>query len=395
MTKTTGARPKTLVIHIGDHKTGTTTIQNALAADCVRIAGAKLLYPAKLNHNYLMGHITADKRGEPAPQAKPGQLGLAALSERIRNAAADYVVLSAEVFENVPAPRFKELVEQYFSSSADRIRIVAYVRPHAQRILSSYAEQIKIGWFRGSMQDFFEHNWESKRFHFASRFHKWSECFGEDFVLRPMIRKELESESVLADFAHVAFDGLPYEVDNFPSENQSLGLRELALLNFLQEQYQDKPKWLRHTLGWEIARRIGTLAQPGAVKPMKLAMDRALADRIALSYEMDARAVDDRFFDERPLLQEALVDMQGRAVSAPQSLTASDYFDDEQLRNLTILTELIHDMLDVKHPWPAYFHRHRIEDVRRFKARKTRSASLATDPVPADADAGRTGSEKD
>ncbi|MEX0301882.1 MAG: hypothetical protein AB3N24_05615, partial [Leisingera sp.] len=285
------------------------------------------------------------------------------LAERIRASDADYAVISGEVFENVPAARFRAVVDRYFRGCAERIRIVAYVRPHAQRILSSYAEQIKIGWFRGSMQEFYAHNLERGRFHYAPRFAAWREQFGADFTLRPMIRSELRAGSVLEDFAHTAFDGRRFEIDEMPAENQSLGLRELALLHFLQGQFQDQGKWLRHTLGWELARRIGKLPQPGGGGGQKLQMARSLAEAAAEAYAQDAAEMDQAFFDGRQLLQTALTDMQARAADAPQSLDAAAYFSAEELRNLTVMAGLVHDMLEVKHPWAARLHRNRITDL--------------------------------
>jgi len=101
------------------------------------------------------------------------------------------------------------------------------------------------------------------------------------------------------------------------------------------------------------------------------------------------------FFGDQTWLQDAFDEAAAKAPIAEQRLDPEVFFSADQLRNLSVLARMIGDMLDVKAGWPAYFHRHRIEDVRRFKARKTRSASLATDPIPADAGAGRTGSEKD
>mgnify|MGYP000498255412 CR=1 FL=1 len=46
-------RPKTLVFHIGDHKTGSTSIQYAFAADRVALENRSVLYPARINSNRL------------------------------------------------------------------------------------------------------------------------------------------------------------------------------------------------------------------------------------------------------------------------------------------------------------------------------------------------------
>lgn len=402
MTKTTGARPKTLVIHIGDHKTGTTTIQNALAADCVQLHDATLVYPAPLNHNYLMGHIRAFEKGTQPPEPKNGQFTLPDLAEHIRASSADYVVISGEVFENLAPELLHRVIETYFRSSADRIRVLAYVRPHAQRILSSYAEQIKIGWFRDGMRKFYEVNLKSGRFHYAPRLRRLKELFGADFVLRPMIRSQLRNGSVLEDFAHVAFDGRPYAVEEFEAENQSVTVRELALLHFLQGQFQDKDAWLRHTIGWELARRLERLRTPADSKVRKLVMARELARDAAIAYAQDAAAVDAEFFDSEPLLQDALQTMVAQASPTEQSLDPSQFFSPEHLRNLTVMAGIVHDMLLTRESWPAYFHRHRLKDIERHRLARLGLDENgdpleegATDPVPADAGAGRTGSEKD
>lgn len=402
MTKTTGARPKTLVIHIGDHKTGTTTIQNALAVGTINLHDAELLYPAKLNHNYLTGFITSYRRGTPLPKHLEGRDGLVEVAQKIAESSADYAVISAEAFENIPAPDFHDLVETFFRGCADRIHIVAYVRPHAQRILSSYAEQIKIGWFRGSMREFFDHNLEIGRFHYMERFAQWRELFGDDFTLRPMIRSELHNGSVLDDFAHVAFDGRPCTVEEFEPENQAVTVRELALLYFLQGQFQDHDPWLRHTLGWELARQLDRSRGESEAKVRKLVMSRDLAEAATAAYSEDARLMDDAFFDGRPLLQNALGEMEKKAAPRAPSLDPGQFFSPEHLRNLTVMAKIIEGMLERQGRWPSYFHSHRLKDIERHRLARLGLDENgdpleegATDPIPADAGAGRTGSEKD
>lgn len=367
MSNKTGTRPKTLVIHIGDHKTGTTTIQNALAVGTVNLQDAELLYPAKMNHNYLTGFITSHRKGTPLPRHLEGRDGLVEVAQQIAASSADYAVISAEAFENIPAPEFHDLVETFFRGCADRIHIVAYVRPHAQRVLSSYAEQVKIGWFRGSMEEFFSHNLEIRRFHYMERFRQWRELFGADFTLRPMIRSELRNGSVLDDFAHVAFDGRPCTVEEFEPENQAVTLRELALLYFLQGQFQDHDPWLRHTLGWEITRQLDRSRGDSEAKVRKLVMSQDLARAATAAYSEDAQQMDEAFFDGRPLLQNALLEMENKAAPRSPSLDPSAFFSPEHLRNLTVMTKIIAGMLERQGRWPSYFHSHRLKDIERHR----------------------------
>lgn len=350
-------KTKTLIIHIGDHKTGTTSIQNALAGGYLTIEGAELLYPARLNHNYLSGYIRAPQQGRQASQ----NLGPEALAEQISQSSADYVVLSGEVFENIPAPVFYEMVERHFCSVVDHVRVLAYVRPHASRLLSSFGEQIKIGWFRKDMQTFFENNRQSGRFHYAPRFKQWRELFGEDFCLRPMIRSELKGGSVLEDFSEVAFDGLPCQIRELPVENKALDLRGLMFVKHAHAAFLDSNRWLRHTLGWELARRLSQYGETGLGETLQ--MDLPLAHQIVETYAADAAEMDRVFFKGRSLLTEELTSAPDKAIATAQSVDPKDYFTPEELRNIAVLSAVIADMLDVKHKWPAYFHRHRIRDV--------------------------------
>ena len=50
---------KVLIFHIGDHKTGSTAIQLALAQNRVSLQGKSLFYPAELNDNVLKSHCIA------------------------------------------------------------------------------------------------------------------------------------------------------------------------------------------------------------------------------------------------------------------------------------------------------------------------------------------------
>ncbi|WP_254658606.1 hypothetical protein [Phaeobacter inhibens] len=386
MSDKTGARPKTLVIHIGDHKTGTTTIQNALAVGSIQLHDAKLLYPAKMNHNYLTGFITSYRKGTPLPKHLEDRDGLTEVAAQIAASDADYAVLSAEAFENIPAPEFHDLVETFFRGCADRIHIVAYVRPHAQRILSSYAEQIKIGWYRGSMQEFFDHNLQNGRFHYAPRFAQWRELFGDEFTLRPMIRKELKNGSVLDDFAEVAFDGRPCTVEEFEPENQAMTVRELALMYFLQGQFQEQDPWLRHTLGWELSRQLDRSRGDSEAKVRKLVMARDLAEAATAAYRCDAEVMDATFFEGRPLMQTALRDMEKQSAPCAPSLDPSQFFSPEHLRNLTVMAKIIEGMLERQGKWPSYFHSHRIKDIERHKNARL-GLDENGDPLEPEADA--------
>ena len=116
------------------------------------------------------------------------------------------------------------------------------------------------------------------RFSYFDRFSGWQEQFGDEFVLRPMIRSELRNQSVIDDFTAVAFDTSDFEVVGHADANQSLSLSDLVGVRFVQARYQEKGKWLRHALGCELARLLA--AQP----PVDQEGDDQPAPKPAVSY---------------------------------------------------------------------------------------------------------------
>ena len=55
---------KVLIFHIGDHKTGSTAIQLALAQNRVSLQGKSLFYPAQIANNNIVSHFIAYAEAE-------------------------------------------------------------------------------------------------------------------------------------------------------------------------------------------------------------------------------------------------------------------------------------------------------------------------------------------
>ncbi len=350
---------KTLVLHIGDHKTGSTTLQNAFATGQVQFRDTTVLYPARLNHNYLLGHFRTEVQGKPAPLGNAGQPGLEMLQTLISQSSDRYILISGEEFENISPEDFREVLERHFVHLVDEIRVVAYVRPHASRFLSNYTELVKIGGFQGDMDAYLDKIQSTGRFHFAPRFEQWQACFGKDFILRPMIREELHNGSVVDDFVTAAFDGVAFTLGDMRSDNESIGVRELMLLKFLQARFGKTNKYVRHTMGREVVRHMGLLTEPGA-KPAKVHLHTTLAEELRARYREDAQALDAGFFGGRPLFEQALDSTCNAAKPDPLPLESEAYFSPGELRRLTALREVLWSMTQTPHNWAGIFHENRV-----------------------------------
>jgi len=355
---------KTLIFHIGDHKTGSTSIQLALAQQRVTLKGHSLFYPSKLASNSLGSQCTAYGAAKTPQKQRKTAEPLRKLADRVRKSNADFVVISAEAFETVKVELFRDIVQTFFADTADEIRVIGYVRPHAARLLSSFAERTKVGvprTLKRSLDEFCALKKDEGEFIYLPRFSAWRQMFGETFLLRPMIRDELYRNSVVEDFMHHAFGGIAFEISGTDAANESLCLEDLMRLKVLQKELRGA-RTLRLRLGWEFSRLLGTL--PPAPTRTRLQLHRSLAEDIRATYQEDARAMDQTFFDGRPLMETELRRAVETARDQPQSTEPEDYFTASELRSLEVMSKMVSGLLDNKEvDWPAFLHQKRIRDA--------------------------------
>jgi hypothetical protein len=130
---------KTLHFHIGSHKTATTTLQNALAANEDLLARAGLLYP-KSGRHFSGHHPLALQLRDPEQRNQPLEtLGdWPELLREIDASPARDVLLSSENFEWLQdLSRLQGLTRHY------RVRVLFYMRTPASYLESFYNQLVK------------------------------------------------------------------------------------------------------------------------------------------------------------------------------------------------------------------------------------------------------------
>lgn len=355
-----------IVFHLGDRKTGSTAIQYALAAGAVRAPGLRIGYTAPINHIPLARSLT-----DP-DEARFRAERLAKALAPAREGTADVTIVSAEHFELVDPAVLRDALATHAPDLAGRFRFVAYVRPHAERVISTYAERVKQGHFLGSLDAFFDRMEKRGTFLYTPRFARWRAVFGDAFTLRPMLRDLLRDRDVVADFAHLALAGAPFGLVDPPTANESLTLEDLALLRALHLRFgpeiaKGKAGDVQTATAWNFARLLSAHPRPsGGTKP---ALHRALALRVQAAYAADAAALDAAFF--APLgtpMADALARAADRAVEAPQSVRAEDHFGDGSRRILDTWTWAVAEMLQSDPDgWPGFFRRQQRAMLRGLK----------------------------
>lgn len=351
-------RKPRLVFHIGHHKTGSTSIQDAFATGEVKIPGRRILYPSMLNHNYLRIHFDALINEQKARKDQPGQPGFAGLAKLLAAGGIDDMVLSGEEFESTRPGQLHKILKQYLLSYVDTYSIICYIRPHAGRLLSNYAEAMKTGRFDGSLEQYRERVARDNRLRYAQRVPRWAEHFGDAFHARIMAPGELYRDSVLEDFVRVAFgaDAENAVITKGKASNESLGLEDLALLRLFHRQLASREIPIRHVFGWEIARLLGNESAPGP--RTKLMMHRAVAEKVLRDYRDDARQMDRLYCPRRPVFLPALERAVETAPRDEQSSRPEDHFSPAMLRELAVMGRIADEMIDNhKGRWLAFFSR--------------------------------------
>lgn len=315
-----------LVFHLGDMKTGSTAIQTALSSKGWKCNSVKLLYAAGNKVSHITFAQSLSGRVDPT---RIGKLARDITSEIEAHPDADVAVISAEHFENVDPKALKQAIETYFPGALAQARFLAYVRPHADRIPSTYAERVKTGMYVGTLEELQSTLHDRETFVYTPRFLAWRETFGAAFELRPMIRDLLYRNDVVADFMQFALQTDDFTLTDTPDANESLSLENLSIVRELHVKLNGgKHKGLPYqsTLGRALARRMNESAFRNGTK---LRIHKTLAEKVRKQYAADAIALDAAFFKGTPMT-DALNAAPAKAVDAEQSVRIQDHFTDRE-----------------------------------------------------------------
>lgn len=352
---------KQLYVHIGDHKTGSTSIQTALAHSGLKTGTKTLIYPAKRNHNGLAFWF---KKPELRNQISDR---LTNLNQTFLTSQADIGVISAESFEGCTPEQLDEMLKEHFPEFAQSACLIAYVRPHAQRILSSFAEQTKIGVFSGSLSGFHQKALVQKRFIYTPRFARWREVFGDRIIIKPMVRSLLVEQDVTRDFlTEILGSECDFTLPPPSGANTSLSLEELSVLRLFHKRLGADARGVRHSIGWLLQTILSALPADHD-KRTKVALDETLAQDILAAYEQDAKDMDAAFFAQSAMYESLIKDV-ATTVAEPQSILARDHFPPDTLRRLKAVARTVATMASYDP-----------DQMRAHLRDKTTDAFLATD----------------
>lgn len=298
-----------LILHVGDCKSGSTAIQSVLQLGSWRYTGdtpPKLLYAKGgrrdgLNHHRLSDSLHLERAQSFRDQAW-GRFGA-----EFDAATEDLVVVSSERFEFAPPEAVAEAINQFAPAARADMQVIIYVRPHAARILSGYAQNVRQGLFTEDLEAFLHTSKEDGRFHYADRLAAWKSVFGDALSVRPMIRGTLAGGCVVHDFLSqcaTGTDATPL-VEKIPNENKSLNAEGLALLRELQSRLRTRNPAPSPERSKVLQRLSGQLEALPSFGDGRISLPNALRPKLYEAFAEDAARCDAEIFGA-PVLGPAL-----------------------------------------------------------------------------------------
>jgi hypothetical protein len=235
-------RGRTLLLHVGLHKTGSTALQMYLADNRQVLRGLGLFWPVAGTATHAHNHveIVADLlRGRdfaslPACVALRSELAVAELPSR--------VVLTSEDFSpNIMRPRFLESLALFCDWLGYRPHIVAYVRPQTDVFNAMFTQKIKNWHNVPPFKEYFLRRLAEPRARFQILFGNLLSDRRFDTTIRPYVNRHAAVD-ICGDFlaaAGVARDALR-DIPRPKLENVTPGPKTVAAFCHLNQWLSDR-----------------------------------------------------------------------------------------------------------------------------------------------------------
>lgn len=236
---------KTIFFHIGQHRTGTTTLQWFLNTNRDALLKQRILYPVAgkvdLNGNDYPRHFYLSFRDSSDKKT------LQELSDEINHSEANRVIISAEGFCRASVnDSIKRNVFEIFDKLAEhKIKVICYLRPQEDFIESFYNWKVKDGWEHRNFYEFvdvFIREWKNYLYYDKLIEPFQSKVGSKNIIIKPYYRKKLYQKCIIHDFCQIA--GIKLQGFEFPSSdrNARLPLASIEVVRRLNSLLKKRPE---------------------------------------------------------------------------------------------------------------------------------------------------------
>ncbi len=186
---------KILFLHIGRHKTGTSSIQQFVNSSPDLLSQLNLYYPESgksgiAHHDLAKLFSMPTNKTTEAQQNSLNSPVLKSLINEIDQQSAN-VLLSSESFQNSHPLMIKEAFKKY------DLRVIVYIRNQIDYLASSYAQKVWATNYCQSMEHYYEHVFSSDYLGFLT---DWKNASDGHIKVRKFTRNSLCDKDIVADF---------------------------------------------------------------------------------------------------------------------------------------------------------------------------------------------------
>lgn len=311
-------------IHIGTHKTGSTSIQNFLLSNdlLLKEQGFSTLH---YDGNF---HIPAYFLGFGGPEVLRENFSRYSLTDiekvlcNIISGATGKLILSSEVFFENPNEKNLSMLKEFLRPL--QARVIVYVRRQDDYTISAYKEVVRHPFFNSNVLSNLEYaDW-------YQRLEVFADVFGKvNIIVRPFEKRQFYKEELIADFCHALNISLDanFDYSNY-NENISQPDSITELLRLVNHHFTSRE---------QIQEFEEYLCKIGGLAPLFKVYNY-------ISYEERLR-IFERFFDSNKALAiEYLKRKDGRLFDTPNKvlLPATDYEYDKENTINSELAELVY-----------------------------------------------------
>lgn len=302
---------KKLILHIGHHKTGSTSLQLALRAayNDGELNGRHFHYCRAGRGSTMANHLLAKLVNKPdmGVGSKGGWKEAALEAEEV---GSDVFIISSEAFEGVSSVKLSNLLREYFPGYD--LSIVQYVRPHLSRMLSAYTQKVKTGQITMSFEKFIEFAMKKRLFIYLPRLAELRESFpNAEFIVRPFVRDHLHSKDVVSDFCVAALKSDSDYLSQYTSKEANLSPSQelLSLITLYSSKLSvdgngELNTKLESKLFSNMRGRFSDIYPVNGNN--KLGFSVESLNQLKDFYADDASSMDDVFFSGEPIFTNAL-----------------------------------------------------------------------------------------
>ena len=188
-----------IVIHAGQPKAGSTTIQAFLSSNEDVLRRHSVDYPRAGRPLDICHRNIADEI-QGLKTYRPGNGELRALVDYCHQSDARTIIVSAEGFESCETDQAIRLAELK-RDATEMIRVVLIVRDLVSVMPTSYAQMVKVGYKVHDFYEFFEMRMRERRVHYFETARRWADAFGwENLRIRPLESAHLINGDLVDDF---------------------------------------------------------------------------------------------------------------------------------------------------------------------------------------------------